>query len=84
MINLGQMVQVLRPHLFIGFVLLNRLTTLLEIVGLGSTLGGLELASGLLGMSLVTLLLTSTFASVLFRFFATIGFSSKICFRASS
>ena len=71
------MLHVWRPHFFIGLLLGNRLTTLAVTRDLGSTLGGLEFMRGRFGSSLVTLLLTRRFASVLFLLLATIGVSVK-------
>ena len=69
---------------FIGLLLGNRLITLALTRGRGSTLGGLEFMRGRFGSSLVTLLLTSRFASVLFFLLAIIDVSVKTSFRNSS
>ena len=53
-------------------------------MGLGFTLGGLELTIGLLGSLPVSLLFTSILPSVWFFFGATIGVSANVSFRNPS
>ena len=67
-------------HFDIGRDLGSKPLTLIQILGVGFTLGGLENFNGLFGSESVTLLRTRMFESVLFFLYAIIGLLGNIWF----
>ena len=79
-IILGHVRHLVLLHFDIGRDLGSKLLTLIQILGVGFTLGGLENFNGLLGSESVTLLRTKMFESVLFFLYAIIGLLGNIWF----
>ena len=82
-IILGHVRNLVLLHFDIRRDLGSKLLMLVQILGVGFTLGGLENFSGLLGSESMTLLHTEMFESVLFFLYAIIGLLGNIWFNVS-